>query len=557
MGQIKFFKAASVGAIATAMAMPGVATTTASAQEERVGGVTILSDCNGSCRMPVFSSEEEYINYMENNFGRMNDGDRGNAPVGAGGSAEGANGPSGLGLGLGLGINGPQIVVLDFETGDPTFTGTVEGVTLTLPDHIYTESEKQAIKSRLEADYAPYNFTFTFDQPAEGDFLLLQFNSNDNPGTRRNSTPGILRRGILFGVASELDFGNDSRAALAQVDVNFYTFLNGLDAALGDPIGTRLENVSGIDIDLDGNGPDTGVSVSEALSTVIVNASANIGAHELGHTLGLRHHDAFGPIGSGINPEGIPTPGTFVSLIDTPVLTEADETFLHIMSGGATGRPLSGSANADNFLSERSAIKMAINERGRFITDEEINREGFDPFKRLKVVNPILEGDNADGRFDVRNVLVEGTIDELGDFDFFEFNGKAGDVLNVEAISDVEGQFNPDFDLFYPSLSLFFFDEATQTFQQIAQNIQGYESFDAFLIDFVLPEDGLYVVFIEASEAIFLDFNGDGTPEIQFDLARLSDQRERELRTGQYILNAYIVEPKNGNGPQKIGGPSK
>lgn len=503
-------------------------------------GVTVINDCDIECGFPSFDSVEELGEFL-----------RGRMEPNGGGSPEGADGPPGIGLGLGLGLNAPQTVLLDFEIGDPTFSGALFGIPFTLNDHVYTEAEKQEIKERLEADYAPYNFTFVFDAPEEGDFVTLQFNSNDDPG---NGTAGILPTGgILFGSAGEIDFGNNNRSIVAVNDANFWTALNFLDPFFGFPPGGIIQLFSGIDIDEDGPGPDTGVSASEALSIAIVNQSANTGAHELGHGLGLRHYDAFGPIGGGLPDTGVPEPSAFFPVFGGP--QAADETTLHLMASGASsGLALADSGNADRFFSERSAIKLAINERGRFVTDEQAN-SGQAKLKKLKVVNPILEGDNAEGRIDVRNIVVEGTIEELDEVDTLTFRGKAGQVFNAEMISDVEASFFPDFDGLFGGLTLSI-ERGDGTLEEVAVNGDEFESFDAFLLDAVLPEDGTYVLQAEAPADVFFDVTGDGIPEL-VPLALFGDDTVQALRLGQYILNVYIVESKPGNGPSKTGGPRK
>src|SRR5258707_1296629 len=66
------------------------------------------------------------------------------------------------------------------------------------------------------------------------------------------------------GLSSELDFRNLNRASTAAIDVN------GLLGGPGEPA---------------------------AVSANFVAMSATIGAHELGHQMGLLHIDSFGPIG--------------------------------------------------------------------------------------------------------------------------------------------------------------------------------------------------------------------------------------------------------------------
>ena len=341
---------------------------TAVAQETDAGALeyplTIINDCTVECGFPSFADEAEAAGFLRSIM--ANDG-AGGAPTGAGGSPEGANGPTGIGLGLGLGLNAPQTVYLNFQPGEPTYTFALFGVALTLDDYVYTDEDKQFVKSRLEADYAPYNFEFVLEEPAEGDFVELQFNSNDAPCA---GTAGVCPSGgILFGSAGEIDFGNDNRSIVAINDANLWPYLNALDIVFGRPEGTFIEDNALIDvIGARTDGPDA-VTPEEAARIAVLNQTSNTGAHELGHGLGLRHYDAWGPIGGGLPSTGTPEPGFFVPFYTGP--QEGDETILHIMSSGASsGLPLSQAANADRFLSERSAIKLAINERGRFITDE-------------------------------------------------------------------------------------------------------------------------------------------------------------------------------------------
>ena len=539
---MKFNKYLSSAAIIplfiTATTLPASAQVSSSPYD----GVKVINDCLNECATPNFSSADDLVGFM-----------REKTRAGAGGSPEGAGGPAGIGLGLGLGLNSPQVVLLDFETGDPSFSGALFGVPFTLPDHVYTEAEKEEIKSRLEADYAPYNFEFVFESPASGDFVTLQYNSNDNPG---EGTAGILPNGgILFGSAGELDFGNDNRSIVAINDANFWTALNFLDPFFGFPPGGIIQLFSGIDVDEDGpGGPDTGVTAEEALSIAIVNQSANTGAHELGHGLGLRHYDAFGPIGGGLPSTGIPEPESFFPVYAGP--QNADETTLHLMASGASsGLGLEGSGNQNRFFSERSAIKLAINERGRFVTDEQAN-SGQAKLKKLQVVNPILEGVNADGRIDVRNIVVEGTIEDLDEVDSLTFKGRAGEIFNAEMISDVEASFFEDFDGLFGRLTLFIKDKKRGTLTEVARNDDEFESFDAFMLDVTLPKTGTYVLQADAPAEVYFDLTGDGIPE-SVPLALFGEETERDIRLGQYILNAYIVESKPGNGPKKIGGPKK
>ena len=524
-------------ALAVSMALSFV-TPSVAAQQENLQ-LEILNACKDDNFVPQFANMEETRAWFISQA--INDG-QGSASFSAGGSAEGAGGPSGLGLGLGLGLNAPQTVYVSFETGSPQYTASLFGFTLTLNDYVYTPEDREIIISRLEADYAPYNIEFVTEVPSGGDYVTLQYNSNDAPGA---GTAGILPSGgILFGSAGEVDFGNDNRSIVAINDANLWPFLNAIDPLLGLPEGFLIENNTGIDvIGVLNDGPNA-VTPAEAVRIAVLNQSANTGAHELGHGLGLRHYDAYGPIGGGLPPRA-PEPAAFYPSYENG--QNADETYFHLMASGASsGLSLGEAANQDRFLSERSAIKLAINERGRFVTDEQAN-SGQASLKRLNVVNPILDGVNADGRFDVRNIVIEGRIDVFDEVDSFTFSGKAGQVFNAEMISDVESSFAPGFDGLFGRLNLFLKeDDGSLTF--IATNDDEFESYDAFMLDVTLPEDGAYVLQMDAPADVFL--SGQAIP-----LAAFGSATESALRVGQYITNVYIVESKKGKGPSKIGGP--
>lgn len=526
---------------------------TASAQvsaEELVNEVFVINDCAIECGFPLIETQEQGIAWLSNMAGLNGNGN--GASAGAGGSPGGAAGPSGIGLGLGLGLNAPQVVYLNFQPGDPTYRFVAFGLDITGDDYEYSEEDIAEVVSRLEADYGAYNFEFVLERPSEGDFVELQFNSNDQPGV----TAGVLPSGgILFGRAGELDFGNDSRSVVAINDATWWVYVTELDAVFGQIPGTFLESFSGIDVIGAPAIPDTldAVSLEEATRIAVINQTANTGAHELGHTLGLRHYDAFGPIGGGLPDTGVPEPTEFLPFYTNG--QNADETTLHLMASGASsGLSLAGSGNRDRFHSERSAIKLAINERGRFVTDAQAN-SGQASLKKLKVINPILEGDNAGGRLDVRNVIVEGRIDLFDEVDTLTFDGKAGQVFNAEMISQVEAGTYFDWDTMVGTLELYLENpNGTRTF--VARNDAEFESFDAFMLDVTLPENGQYTLEMSSPDSICL--TACGTPgEIIVPLDFGGPAGEQFFRIGQYITNVYIVESKNGQGPKKIGGPKK
>ena len=92
----------------------------------------------------------------------------------------------------------------------------------------------------------------------------------------------ITREGVLFGRAEQIDFGNRHHNDNAWVDSNFWTWILQFPF-FWDKEKTFIDN-SGQD--------DTTIPIQERLKAATLNQAANIGAHELGHLLGLRHVSA-------------------------------------------------------------------------------------------------------------------------------------------------------------------------------------------------------------------------------------------------------------------------
>jgi len=444
-----------------------------------------------------------------------------------------------------------QIVFLDFNAGgSPQFPvlrsdGSLFGI---FNDHLYTVAERDTIQARLEADYGEFDYEFTQNEPTSGDFTTIRFGQNDAGNITVFPTGGVS---ILFGRADNIDFRNINKTDGAFADPSFWEFLAQLD-----PSGGLFTAFSGI--------PSTAATLTEAVSMAVVNQSANTGAHELGHVQGLRHHDSFGAPGDGLPTTGTPAPGSFIPVFEGP--QNAAETTLHTMASGASvGLTLAGSTISDRFLSERSAIKIAFAEEGSLFSEagivfeddddgddgdeDEVDGDDDDDdvedgiqeveLKELDVPNTIIEGVNATTELNVVARVVQGNISVSGEVDSYRFEGKAGEFMNVEMVSFSDNRFlNPVIGAV--TLSLL---EDDGSLTEIASNIQTFEPFDPLVFDAPLPQDGTYVINVDAPNFVFFDFTGDGIP----DAFPLDETGNGALRVGDYELLLYMCNHELGH----------
>jgi len=421
-----------------------------------------------------------------------------------------------------------QVVYLNFEQSSPVFTAILwEGIPMQFTSHQYTQEERDAIQANIEADYKGFDYEFTQIKPQNGEYSTLNFECQND------GQPCIsFVDGILFGRAQSIDIQNAIRDDVAFVDASFWEVLAQLD-----PSGDFFSRNSGIPI-IDGD-------VQAALSIAIVNQASNTGAHELGHNLGLRHHDSFGSPGTGIPTTGVPGPWGFYPVFDGPM--NGDEATLHTMASGASvGSGLQDSSNKDRFLSERSVIKLASAQRDR-IVDENSVSGGNKKVHLRKVVAPntILEGDNAGGKLDIREALIRGQISEINEVDSYRFKAKAGEYISAE----FNGFDIPVGSPVIGALELYHIaDDGSHTL--VAQNYQNFEGFDAFLIDAYLEQGGDYVLKVSSPNEISFGYDGQGQPV----LFPLLENGYGTFRAGDYNLSIYAVNGKPGKGPGKIPG---
>ncbi len=435
---------------------------------------------------------------------------------------------NGQGLGLGLGNNDTQVVYLNFEQSEETFPAIISGNTpWYFSSHQFTQAERDAIQARVEADYEGFNISFTQQLPTSGDFSTLNFECQS-----ANRVCVNFSQGILFGRAQGIDIQNTNRNDVAFVNVDLWEVMAQLD-----PSGRLLTRYSGISVE---NG-----DVVAALSKAVINQASNTAAHELGHNLGLRHHDSFGSPGSGLPSTGVPSADKFFPVFDG--LQEGDEAILHTMASGASvGSGLTDSTIRNRFFSERSVIKLAAAERGRLVSEASVSG-GNKKVHLRKVVAPntLLEGDNADGKLDIHEALIRGQISVANEVDNYRFTAKAGDVISAE----FNGFDVAVGDRVIGAVQMYRVeDDGTATL--VAQNFQNFEGFDAFLIDAPIEKNGDYILSVSAPNFVSFGYNPDGSPI----LFPLEETGNGALRTGDYNLSIYKISGKSGNGVSQVPG---
>ena len=297
----------------------------------------------------------------------------------------------------------------------------------------YTTQMRDDVQSLMETIYQDFDFTFTQSAPTTGPFTTITYNS-----------------AAAGGLADGIDFRNLNMSDNAVVNVDGLGF-------------TATDDIVGL--------------------------SANIGSHELGHLVGLRHRDGFGPIGSGVFP-GLG--GAFFPAFPGP--SNASEFENHVLSTPAFGADINRFTQPV-WLSERSAIKLAFAEDSTTVAEVGANDTLATAqsliFGNLVVPNTIIVGQNAGiGDFDVDAVSVEGSL-TAGDNDFFEFTAAAGDLFNFEVMSAALDRLD-DVDT---QISIFDSNGAfVDYFGQDAFNDDEIETLDSVIIDLVIPDDGTYFI---------------------------------------------------------------
>ncbi len=442
-----------------------------------------------------------------------------------------------------------QLVFLDFDSD------TVAG------EHVYTPEERAAIQARIEADYfGPdaanpwFHFSFTQTKPPDGTvYAWLHFNQTPADSGR----PG--------GFADQLDFRNTNLGGNASIQVN------GLLGGLGQPEGTS-EN--------------------------FVALSAKIGGHELGHLVGLRHQDSFGPIGYGIHAP--PGPGPYTP--DYPGPSAAYETFNHLIGSPATIGSNRFNDIRDLYWGEREAVKLAFIGQGTTVPEStaatqsglgsancagiivaSLCRIGQDlgGLAQLNVPNTLgPSAVNAGKEWHVAAIAVVGpsgssasiAIDPAtgrSENDFYSFDGVAGELVNIEVMSNGLTRLGSlANDIVDPILRVY--DSSgllVAYFDSAAVNDDQFEPTDSSIIDLKLPATGKYYVEVDTfarapGDPICSTSPGSGGPLDPNNLQSIlnpsnanfnSDLRARfedtcfDTDTGEYELFIYRFDTATGD----------
>ncbi len=382
-------------------------------------------------------------------------------------------------------------------------------------DHVYTQSERDAIQARLEQDYGLFDVVIHQVPPVDEVFISIRFN-------QPRIVDGIPLPG---GASSRIGFRDLERGGTVLVDVNAFL----------------------------GNGENQ-LSPNEQN---FIALSSTIASHELGHMYGLRHLDAFGSPGDGVFPELDAT--RLLPVYDGPEL--ATETADHLISSPRSVRTTLTDALHDPYFGEREALKLAFGDTGEAIM-EQPNANKTDAITIDGLVYPVqsigalpalavpntIENPNAENYavpLDAAAAAVIGHIDLDGDkseSDVFSFTGEAGQRVSIDVMSQgLRARIGNTIDALVrvynaSGQKLDYYGSPLGAF-----NDDGFEPTDSVLVDLILPSDGTYYVEVDTFNFFIAEFpvyqpDFDAT---SFCEGRTSDIRCADTDTGDYELLIY------------------
>ncbi|MAT71234.1 MAG: hypothetical protein CMJ58_17120 [Planctomycetaceae bacterium] len=279
----------------------------------------------------------------------------------------------------------------------------------------------------------------------------------------------------------------------------------------------------------------------------IVIATANLAAHELGHSFGLRHHDSFSPIGEGIGVAGSKYAPTYLGPSGS---TNAE---FHVMGLNSAVALTPENLLTPSWLSPRSAVKLMINKieddlgDNPLLLSEALDAGGdvpdgpgpgtpFVPMSPLMIPNttqppdpfgripgmPYAPGDGPD-EFPAFAGLVVGSLEDKSsmstvDVDYYKFGAPAGAKVTVEVISHIlsigDGRItdtiDPVLEVLDATTLLPLPYPAATIVGPAAWSDDQFESTDSIVIDVEIPATGEYLVEVRPSpKATFAELSGD------------------------------------------------
>ena len=365
--------------------------------------------------------------------------------------------------------NLPSIVLLDFDSAYRADRG----------DYNYAVAERNAIQQRIAAVYSAFDWVFTQSE-SQAQSLTADMGRNF---VRLAFSQG--RGGDVSGDAGEVDFRNIERRLVSEININ--------------PL---LPTVRALLLQQKGPG-----YTAQDYSNMVVALTSTIAAHELAHTAGLRHADAFGPMGTGVYL------GTDVSQIYPAYAGafSAVETGKHIIASPASVGTTIADATLPTYFGEREAIKLAFNEIGRSQRESSAiagshgsiaTAESLGSLSPLSVPNlaPTTGYLRSGQSFKVSALAVVGdlttfTSTSTTERDFYRFIGKAGEYVNVELLANGLRPLRGT--AFDGELRIYKADGTL-----MATNDDDFEGTkDATLMDVLLPADGDYYISVGLSES--------------------------------------------------------
>jgi hypothetical protein len=366
--------------------------------------------------------------------------------------------------------------------------------------HVYTQAERDAIQARMATNYAAFNYQFTQTLPSGGVYATIFFNKSSIVNGQQESG----------GQSDEIDFRRLDQRETASVDVN------GLLGGPGQPPATSADFIA---------------------------ASATIASHELGHLSGLRHADAFGPIGVGIH--DAPGAGSFLPVYPGP--TAAFETTFDIMASPDSVGSTLAEAVGNPAFGARDDIKLAFATDGTVVNEQSTPHQSFAAAQPLTlaplaVPNTLRQGLDAGKTFEVTAIDVTGSIGidpttQHSEDDYYSFVGRSGDDMTFEVMS---ASLPADRLSGLPIDSvLSVYDSPGNLlgyYSSTAQNDDQFEPPDSLLVDLKLPYTGTYYVVVDTFHFLPGDPRDPG-----------SGAAHTDTETGNYELFMYQFDAAFAN----------